>query len=385
MPAMHIERELASKLAKSKKSVLLLGPRQTGKSTLIQHLHPDLLINLADEQTYLDFARNPAEIKTRLSGQKIKSVFVDEVQRLPSLLNTIQSIIDSGSAPKFFFSGSSARKLKRGKANLLPGRIHVYYLNPLSFSELGNQFRLQQSLETGTLPGIYLETSREEQIKTLKSYSATYLKEEIQTEALARNIEGFSRFLFTTAQCSGQFTDLTKLASEAQIARQSATRYLEILEDTLTIHCCPPFSKSSRRRLVQHPKFYFFDTGVLNALLGNFHASEDRKGMLFEHFFFNQMIALAQNRDQEFRISAYRTEHGAEVDFIVELEGEIWAIELKASRNVGKTDLKGLNSFAEFFKKSHRAAVAYWGEVEKKIGDISIVPWQKLFSQMFFA
>src|SRR5262249_22087709 len=152
-----------------------------------------------------------------------------------------------------------------------------------------------------------------------RAYASTYLKEEIQAEALSRNLEGFSRFLFVAAQWSGQFADFSKLASESQITRQAATRYFEILEDTLIIQRCPVFSGNARKRLVHHPKFYFFDNGILNALLGNFIPSDDRKGLLFEHFFFNQLMASSFCYDKDILISNYRTHHGAEVDFIVEL------------------------------------------------------------------
>lgn len=383
MPIMLIPRKLSPALLKSKKSILLLGPRQTGKSTLIKTLKPQLTINLANEQTYIEFARNPNELLERLSAKKYKAVFIDEVQRLPSLLNTIQFIIDDKKFPiKFYLTGSSARKLKRGKANLLPGRIHAYHLGPLCCRELSYQLDSKEALETGTLPGIYTEKVLQEKTKTLRSYTSTYLKEEVQAEALTRNLEGFSRFLFVAANCSGQFLDFSKLASEAQISRQSATRYFEILEDTLIVNRCFSFAKSERKRLIQHPKFYFFDTGVLNALLGNFKASDDRKGFLFEHLFFNQMLSGAYSQDKDILVSTYRTEHGAEVDFILKFEGKIWAIELKASSNVGKNDLRGLKNFAGFYSKPHFSSIAYLGKVEKKIDNIWVLPWQRLLQKI---
>lgn len=380
---MYLERQLSKILEISKKSVLLLGPRQTGKSTLIQRLNPDLIINLADEATYLDFARNPAELSQRLGAKNFKTIFIDEIQRLPSLLNTLQTILDERrEGIKFYLTGSSARKLKRGKANLLPGRIHTYHLGPLTSSELVYQLNTKQACETGTLPALYIESSMEERTKTLRSYASTYLKEEIQAEALTRNLEGFSRFLFVAAQWSGQFVDVAKLASESSINRQSAVRYFEILEDTLIIQRCPSFSKSERRRLIQHPKFYFFDTGVLNALLGNFICSEDRKGLLFEHLFFNQLVAGAATKDKEIRISTYRTEHGAEVDFIVEEKGIVWAIELKASEKIDLSDLKGFKSFSEFYGKKFQPIAGYWGDVEKVVEGVRVLPWQKLLQKM---
>lgn len=380
---MIINRTLAPKLLSSKKSLLLLGPRQTGKSTLIKSLQPELTINLAHEQTYLEFARNPSELEERLHGKNYKTVFLDEVQRLPSLLNTLQVLLDEQkSTPKFFLTGSSARKLKRGKANLLPGRIHTYQLGPLSSEELEYKLDTTAALETGILPGIYLDPSREEKIKTLRSYAATYLKEEVQAEALTRNLEGFSRFLFTAATCSGQFLDLKKLSNEAQIPRQSALRYFEILEETLLVNRCFSFSKSERKKLIQHPKYYFFDTGVLNALLGNFEASEDRKGLLFEHLFFNQLLAILNHQDKEYRISSYRTKHNAEIDFILEVGKKTWAIEVKASKNIGVSDLRGFKSFSNFYSNSHQKVIVYLGNLLKKIDNVCIYPWQEFLKEL---
>ena len=380
---MYVPRILASHLARSNKSVLLLGPRQTGKSTLIrEYLKPNLCINLADEQTYLDFARNPTELQSRLSAKKYQTVFLDEVQRLPALMNTLQVILDGSSPAHFYMTGSSARKLKRGKANLLPGRIHVYHLGPLCCAELGYHMDTTQALETGTLPGIYTEQDTTERTKTLRSYASTYLKEEIQAEALTRNLEGFSRLIFMAAQWSGHFLDMNKLATESQIARQTAMSYFEILEDTLIVQRCPSFSQSHRKRLIKHPKFYFFDTGVLNALLGNFQSSADRKGLLFEHLVFNQIQASAMATDIEIQISSYRTEHGAAVDLIVELSGQVWAIECKASNTIHPGDLRGLKNFADFYGKRCHLAVAYLGNIEKKVDGISVLPWQMLLQEM---
>ncbi len=210
-----IARTLEPLLRKSKKSVLVLGPRQTGKSTLIRNVEPELSINLALESTYLEFARNPAELPQRLAAKPYKTVFIDEVQRLPTLLNTLQALLDeTPRPPKFYLTGSSARKLRRGNANLLPGRIHTYHLGPLTSAELGRSVNVRRALSTGMLPGIWTEPEERERLKTLRSYAATYLKEEIQAEALTRSLEGFSRFLFVAAAEAGKFLDLSQLGPE---------------------------------------------------------------------------------------------------------------------------------------------------------------------------
>lgn len=383
--AVYIKRQLYEIIRKNKKSLLLLGPRQTGKSTLIRtELKPDLVINLANENTYLEFAQNPKELEQRLEGQNFEKVFIDEVQRLPSLLNTIQAIIDeSGNSPQFLLSGSSARKLRRGNANLLPGRVHTFNLGALTAEELNFEMNAKQALQTGTLPGIYTDPEEASRSKTLRSYSGTYLKEEIQAESLTRNLEGFARFLMIVASAAGDFLDLSKLSSEAQVQRQSGLRFFEILEDTLIVHRCEAFAKSTRKRLVQHPRFFFFDNGVLNGLLKNFTVSGDRIGNLFENLLFTQLLQSSFNKDCDIRISSYRTEHGAEVDFIVEHENTLWAIEAKASANVGKSDLRGLHNFGEYYGKPFKKIVAYLGDHQKKIEDVSVLPWQMALKEVF--
>ena len=382
-----IARRLEAALRHSTKSLLVLGPRQTGKSTLVAQLQPDLTINLFHEATYLEFARNPRELEERLAalpaGTARRSIIIDEVQRLPSLLNTIQVLLDRPRCRyRFLLTGSSARKLRRGHANLLPGRVHTYYLGPITPSEMRYGLDTRQALATGTLPGLLTEGDDDMRRKTLRSYAATYLKEEVQAESLSRNLEGFARFLSIAADWAGRHLDLAKLAAAAQVARQSAARYFEILEDTLIVRRTEPFTKSRTRRLVQHPKFYFFDVGVRNGLLGSLEVSSDRIGLLFEQLVFSQLTASAAAADRDLRIASYRTEHGAEVDFIVELEREVWAIELKASRHVHKTDLRGLQSFASFFGKKHRAVVLYLGSEARRVEGIDVLPWQEGLQRM---
>lgn len=376
-----LARALSPVLGASKKSFLLLGPRQTGKSTLVSSLNPDLTINLAHEPTYLEFARNPRELEERLNASatgRLQTIFIDEVQRLPSLLNTVQVLLDSTPQRyKFFLTGSSARKLRRGQANLLPGRIFTYHLGPVVSREMEYRLDTHQALAHGTLPGILFEPDPKIKEKTLSSYAATYLREEVQAEALTRNLEGFARFLSVCAEYAGQFLDLSKLAADARIARQTAVRYYEVLEDCLIVHRLAPFAKSARRRLVQHPRFYFFDPGVLNGLLGNFHLSADRVGNLFEHLICSQIFSSAAAVDRALHVSAYRTEHGAEVDFIIQAEREVIAVETKASRNISSTDLRGFASFADYYAKPHRAVVLYLGEARRKIGAVEIFPWQE--------
>ncbi|MBI2963595.1 MAG: ATP-binding protein [Deltaproteobacteria bacterium] len=384
-----ISRRIGSFLTKGRRSFLLLGPRQTGKSTLVASLEPALTINLMHEPTYLDFARNPRELEERIDAlpreRSRRAIFIDEVQRLPSLLNTLQVLLDEpGGARRFWLTGSSARKLRRGGANLLPGRIHEYRLGPIVAAECRHDLDTRRALSLGTLPAMLTGDDVADARKTLRTYAATYLKEEVQAEALTRNLEGFARFLTVAAERAGQLLDLSKLASTAAVARQSAVRFFEILEDSLVVHRLSPFSKSSTRRLVQHPKYYFFDVGVLNGLLGNFEASADRIGNLFEHLVVTQIIHSAAAFDREIRPSTFRTEHGLEVDVVCESGDELWAVEIKASRNVGAADLRGLRAFADFTGRKARLAVFYLGEVARRVAGVDVLPWQQGLEEMGF-
>lgn len=372
-----IQKSILASLKRGK-SILLIGPRQTGKSTLIQGLSPDYEFNLANQETFLDFVRDPGHLEASLKVSLPKGgiIFIDEVQRVSSILNTVQYLIDKKCGYQFILTGSSARKLRRGRANLLPGRVHTYFLGPIIAKELLYKVDSNFLLSFGSMPWIVTEKNVREIKKSLKSYSLTYLNEEIKAEALTKNIEGFTRFLFCLAADAGKYLDLTKISKTVAVPRQTVQRYFEILEDTLIVKRVAAFAKSEKRRLIQHPRFYFFDNGVLNALLGNFTVSDDRKGFLFENFFFNQLETSLSYSDYDYRISTYRTDAGAEVDLILELNGKVMAIELK-SGFFSKRDLGGLASFEKLFGKKVQKFVVTLSGHHKKLDGIEIIPWEK--------
>ena len=376
-----LNRILANILNSSSKSILLLGPRQVGKSTLIQTLKPDLSINLSDESTYIEFASNPDEIHQRLSGNSYNTVFIDEIQRLPSLLNTIQVILDEKkSVTKFYLTGSSARKLKRGHANLLPGRIFSYQLGPLCTAELNYKLDVVKALSLGTLPEPYLMQQKQEAEKLLLTYSGVYLKEEIQAEALTRSLEGFSRFINAAANSSGQILDFSKIAKQAKIERKICSRFYEILEDTLIVHKLEVYEKTSAD-IKKRPKFYFFDSGVLNGLLKNFTISNERKGILFEHLVINQVIASAKARDYELKLSYFRTRSGYEVDLIIEIKNKTYAVEIK-SGVVDSGDAKKLERFLEFQDNLSGLFLVCLKSPVKKIGQVKICELSQFIKEL---
>lgn len=338
---------LRTPLLKSKKSILLIGPRQTGKSTLIKTLDPDYILNLANQRDYLHHSTDPSLLESIIREQRPQSVFIDEIQRLPSLLNTIQDIIDNWSIkPKFYLTGSNARKLKRGQANLLPGRIFAYEMAGLSAQELSYKIQIKKALSFGFLPENYLSLSSRDAKKNLETYAATYLTEEIRTEAATRNIEGFARFLNQCALWASKTLDYTKLAQQAKVSRTSSLRFYELLEDTLIAQRIFPY-QIDNVDTIKHPKLYFFDVGVLNGLLSNFNPSADRLGMLFEQLTYNQIRNSAFARDEKVEISYFRTRHGLEVDFIIHWANKKIAVEVK-SGSITRSDISGLIALKKY-------------------------------------
>lgn len=367
-----LDRLLISDLKNSKKSVLLLGPRQTGKSTLIKSLKPEITINLANEREFLRYSTDIGYLESLLKESHPKTVFIDEIQRIPNLLNTLQDIIDNWSSPpKFYLSGSSARKFKRGQANLLPGRIYSFQLSGFSYQELGYKINLKRSLQYGFLPENYLSTNDRETEKNLDMYSANYLSEEIKAEAAARNIQGFARFLNECAVRSGQVIDYSKIATQAKVSRTSSLRFYEILEDTLIAERINSYSIEGVDT-IKHPKLYFFDVGVLNGMLNNFSISTDRIGNLFEHLVYNQIRNSALALDKKTTIKFFRTRHGLEVDFIVEIGRKKYAIEVKSGQ-ITAGDCQPLQSLKTYDPSIENLFIVGLKETEKrKIKDVTI-------------
>src|SRR6266581_1366319 len=272
------ERVLSARIRAHTRSVLLLGPRQVGKSTLLHALEPDLTINLASPSTFREYVGQPERFERELeaASPRIRCVMIDEVQ----------SVLDAHPRRyRFLLSGSSARKLRRGQANLLPGRVVIEHLHPLLARELGGDFRLERALAHGTLPGIYAEQDPHLREQVLRSYVDAYLREEVQAEALVRDIGGYARLLDLVAASSGRILNLHALSREAAIGYETARRYLEVLEDTLVLFRIPAWSGSDRASLVVHPKLLLFDIGVRNAILRRplDRPLDDERGLLLDH------------------------------------------------------------------------------------------------------
>jgi uncharacterized protein len=277
------ERLLAPRLRATNRSILLLGPRQAGKSTLLGSMQPDVVLNLADPGVHRRYVAHPELLLETLDAapDTTRVIFIDEVQKVPALLDAIQVVLDA--SPKrfrFLLSGSSARKLKRGQANLLPGRVVVHAMHPLLEREIGAGFELDRALAHGTLPATWMESDPESRAELLRSYADVYLREEVQAEALVRDLGGYARMLDFVAAASGTIVNVNALSRAAEIRHETARRYLDVLEETLVMFRIPAWSGSDRASLVAHPKLYLFDIGVRNALLRRplDHPLQDERG-----------------------------------------------------------------------------------------------------------
>jgi len=334
------------------KSYFLFGPRQTGKSTFVKSLitDKDLYLDLLPQRNFLNYAKKPGrlreEILAHLRRYDNPLCIIDEIQKIPDLLDEVHELIETGGI-WFILTGSSARKLRRGGANLLAGRAYTYRLFPLTFTEIGNRFDLDKALRLGTLPVLW--GSREEDPgEFLRAYTETYLKEEVAAEGLVRNIGPFAQFLDIAAANDGETVNLNNIARECSISAKTVQQYYQILEDTFLAFKLSAWGKSERRRLVSHPRYYFFDTGVTNALT---HTLSDQLnprvfGRRFEQFVICQLMATIEYKRLNLQPYYWRTNHGAEVDVLLCTGNRInCALEIKSSQHIARETLMGLRSF----------------------------------------
>lgn len=363
-----ISRITSGQIEKSKKSALILGPRQTGKSTMIKGLKPDLVLDLSDQKSFLAHTQDFGLLSSLIERKKPKTIFIDEIQRIPELLNTVQFIIDNSTDLKFYLTGSSARKLKKGGANLLPGRVINYNLGALTLKELDYIFK-SENLIYGFLPGIYTEKNLAEKKGILSSYSANYINEEIKAEALVRDLPAFSRFLQHSPELVGKFIDYSKLSKRIKIQRHQIPNYFEIFEDTMIgYRIYPDLSLVDKFDLIKHPKFYFFDVGIVNGLLNSFELSRDRSGMLCEQVVFQQLLHSASANQKNIQINSFRTRGGAEIDFWFKLDSKYFGVEVKSSDKIIEDDVAHLVHFKKLEPKANYFLFHFGDNEVKKEG-----------------
>jgi predicted AAA+ superfamily ATPase len=367
----------------------LFGARATGKSTLLRQQLPasSAWYDLLDRETEDRLSRYPNALKDELNAlpKSVQQVVIDEVQKLPGLLNTVQELIDKKRF-RFALTGSSARKLRHGAVNLLGGRARIRTLFPLTHREVGNDFSLERALVLGTLPEAQLAPSPEDAADYLRGYVLSYLKDEIQAEQIVRRIEPFRAFIEVAAQCNGDVINYAKVARDTSVDDKTIRTYFSILEDTLTGFLLPPFHESIRKRQRHNPKFYFFDTGVARAAARSLSATLSPAtfafGRAFEHWVIIEAIRLASYRQPDFRFSYLRTKDDAEIDLIVERPGMPTAlIEIKSTARFSPQELAPLQRLRAAFGK-HEAFCLSRDPTPKKIDGIHALPWARGLTEL---
>jgi uncharacterized protein len=370
-----VDRQLDISALLEKRSFFLLGPRQTGKTSLIHHTLPDTLFyDLLDSANYLSLSRNPGRLAEEI-GAHVKRVVIDEIQRIPTLLNEVQRLIETRNV-KFLLTGSSARKLRRGGINLLGGRARVKYLHPLTYRELGDNFNLNHAMQRGLLPSIYFS---DDPRADLESYAGLYLQQEIMAEGATRNIPAFSRFLKIAAHSNGGIVNFTNIASDAQVARTTVYEYYEILKDTLILRELPPWRKTVKRKPLASSKYYFFDVGVVSALQGRpFLPGTPEFGEAFETFIMHELSCFSDYVSGE-PLSFWRSTSGFEVDFII---GDHTAVEVKAKENVSTQDIKSLRALREE-KQLKRFICVCLEKRSREVDGIKILPYTEFLTSLW--
>lgn len=370
-------------------SAFLWGARKTGKSYFLRHHFPSAqYYDLLKTEEYWRFLAEPQLLRHEVLAMKpeqlAQPIIIDEVQRVPELLNEVHWLIENTKA-YFILCGSSARKLKKEGANLLGGRAWRYEFYPLVYPEIP-QFDLLRALNQGLIPSHYLT---EHWQKTIKSYIHDYLTEEIKAESLTRNLAAFAKFLELAAYSNGEIINFANIARECGVDAKTVKEYYQILEDTLLGYFLQPYENHQKREhlVVKTPKFYLFDVGVVNGLVKRSIAElkGPQAGVMFEHYIFMELIAYRGLNDRDFKINYWRTQSGQEVDFILD-DGEV-AIEVKITDKIQKSDLRGLEAFYEYAKPKKSILVCNVQRAQKlainEDWSIDVLPWEDFLHRLW--
>ncbi len=360
-------------------SLFLWGARQTGKSTLLKKLFKNsLYFDLLLSDMFEKLQRHPAMLREIiLAGTPPGPVIVDEIQRIPALLNEIHWLIVNKNI-QFILSGSSPRKILRLGANLLGGRALRYELYPLVYKEISD-FDLLRALNHGLLPRHYISNKPE---KLISAYIGSYLQDEIIAEAKIRNITSFSRFLEAAAFSNGEIVNYSNIATDCGVSAPTVKEYFQILVDTLTGRFLPSFQKKPKRRVILTPKFYYFDIGMANYLLKrkSIEPGSETFGKAFEHFIYHEIYTHSSYSGIHYPVSYWRTASQIEVDFVLG-DHEV-AIEVKAIDQANQRHLKGLKSFAEEYKVKKLILVSN-DPYTRRMGEITIMPWKVFLDKLW--
>jgi predicted AAA+ superfamily ATPase len=369
----------------AKHSTFLWGPRSTGKSFWIRKHLPDApLLDMLQTDTFAEYAARPSLLRERYgeknTGAQRRPIVIDEVQKVPSLLDEVHWLIENRQRT-FLLTGSSARKLRRGHANLLAGRARRREMRPLCFPEVDG-LDMQNVMISGLLPPHFLSA---EPLEDIRAYVNDYLKEEIVAEALIANLPAFAEFLRVVALTNSELLNYTNVASETGVSAKAVRKYFEILEDTLLGSRLQPWTRSRKRRMILTEKFYLFDVGIANYLARRApRAGTPEFGKSFEHYILMELTAYRSYRAPDMEIRYWRTSTGREVDFVVN-EKEL-AIEVKASPRVSDAETRDLTVMAEDGPVKRRIIVCMERqrrELRDSFGRVTLLPWQEFLSELW--
>ncbi len=372
-------------------SYFIFGPRGTGKSTWLKMRYKSncLYLDLLSPQVFREYSARPEKLEQLVAGNSnIQKIIIDEIQKVPALLDVVHKVIENNREIEFVLTGSSSRKLKRGGVDLLSGRAANKTFHPFMASELGKKFILEDAIKFGLLPVV---TGSESPAETINSYVSLYMNEEVKNEGLVRNIGDFNRFLEIISFSNGSILNTSEIARESQNGRKAVENYISILEDILLAFRIPVFSKRAKRHLVKHQKFYFFDAGVYRTIrpAGPLDSPQEIDGIALENLVFQNLIAWNAYKGNGNDIFYWRTKSGTEVDFILYGKDTFVAIEVKNSNKIRSQDLKPLKSFLTDYPQAE-GLFLYRGTDKLQIDGINciscehflrnLVPWKSIHS-----
>ena len=364
---------LLTKPLKKDKSFFLFGPRGVGKTLWVKsHVPQGIYIDLLRSSVFNRLLADPERLNELLPPNFSDWVIIDEVQKVPDLLDEVHRQIETYGR-KFILTGSSARKLRKKGTNLLGGRARQYHLYPLTVAELGEDFNLQKALRYGMLPSAILDKDPEEY---LAGYIHSYLKEEIKEEALVRRLDVFMRFLESVSFSQGSVVNMSAVARDCGVSQKIISNYFDILEDFLIAVRIPVFSKHAKRRLILHPKFYFFDVGIYRSLKpkGPLDIASEEDGVALESLFLQELLAINDYGNYKYKVHYWRTSLQHEVDFVLYGENGLLAFEIKKSSRFNKKDLSGLKLFLQDYPNA-RCYYVYGGSEVFYVDGIQIIPY----------
>ncbi len=356
----------------AQKSFFLFGPRGTGKSTWVKAEYPDAVyVDLLDSRHYTSLLAAPHRLIEFIPPGYDGWVVIDEVQRVPELLNTVHQLIENQGL-KIILTGSSARKLRSRGVNLLAGRAVTKSMHPLTAVELGPDFSLDQALTRGHLPAACTE---QDPADYLSAYVHTYIREEVQQEGLVRNLQAFARFLEAASLSQASVLNISQVARECEVNRKVVEGYFHILEDLLLAWRLPVFTRKSRRRMSAHPKFFFFDAGVFRTLRpkGPLDRPEEIDGAALETLVFQEIRAVNDNLGLRYDLYYWRTSEKQEVDLVLYGEKGLIGIEVNRAGAIRNHDIKGLRAFVQDYPMA-RAYVFYGGPDRRHLPGIELIP-----------